>query len=59
VAATFSELEVFHGTVDCAKKNLTREAVNELLLATDNEGMSVLEVEAKCGNINSLQKMWK
>jgi hypothetical protein len=28
VAATFSELELFHGVFDCAKLNPTREEVN-------------------------------
>jgi hypothetical protein len=58
VATTFSELEVFHGIIDCAKDNLTSEEVNILLLATDNEGRTVLNVVAECSNINSLQKMW-
>ena len=46
MAAWSFELEMFHEILNWAKGNVTREEVNKLLLAKDNEGRSVFHVAA-------------
>jgi hypothetical protein len=40
-----------------AKKNLTKEEVNKLLLITDNAGRMVLHVAAEMGIVGGLQEI--
>jgi hypothetical protein len=47
VAAESWELEVIRGKFNWIKENLTREEVNKMFLATDNEGRTVFLVAAK------------
>ena len=47
VAAMFCYLEVFEGIFNWAKKNLTTEKVNKLLLDTDNTGRTVFHMAAE------------
>jgi hypothetical protein len=51
VAATFSELLLFPGILNCAKENLAREEVYKLFLGTDYEGKAVFHVAAMFCNI--------
>jgi endo-1,4-beta-D-glucanase Y len=46
VAADFCQLGVFHRILNWAKENVTKEEVKDLLLATDNEGRTVIDVAA-------------
>jgi hypothetical protein len=58
VAAGLSELEIFKGIFNLAKKNLTTEEVNKLLLAADNEGRTVFKMAAKFSTQEILQEIF-
>jgi hypothetical protein len=47
VAAENYEVAVFQGILNWAKKNLTKEEVNKLLLDRNNVGMTVFHVAAE------------
>jgi endo-1,4-beta-D-glucanase Y len=55
VALTFYKLELPQGIWNWAKKNLTKEEVKELLLATDNEGRTVFNLAADFHNLEVLR----
>jgi endo-1,4-beta-D-glucanase Y len=47
VAAHRYNAKLFQGILNWAKKNLTKEVVNKLLLATDNAGRTIFHEAAK------------
>ena len=57
MAGMFYKVEIFQGILNWAKGNLTREEVNKLLLATDNERSRVFHFEAEFWKLELLQEI--
>ena len=49
------KLDVLQGILNLAKEDPTREEVNKLLLVTDNEGRTVIDVAARFGELQVIQ----
>jgi hypothetical protein len=49
------KLDVLQGILILAKEDPTREQVNKLLLATDNEGRNVIDVAARHCELQVIQ----
>ena len=57
MAAEVCELEEFQGILNWANESLTREEVIKLLLATDNEGRTVIHVAGKYNTKEKFQRI--
>jgi hypothetical protein len=59
VAATWGKLEISQKVCDSVKEELTTEEMyNKMLLGIDSEGRTVLNLAAKWGQLEELQKLW-
>jgi hypothetical protein len=56
VAAMVSKMELFQGLLIWAKKNLKKDELNKLLLATSNEGGTVSHTAAV---VSKLEGFWR
>ena len=55
MAAMNCKLDVLQGILNLAKEDPTREEVNKLLLVTDNEGRTVIDVAARHCELQVIQ----
>jgi hypothetical protein len=57
VAAIVSKIELFQGLLFWAKKNLTKNEWNKLLLAISNEGGTVSHTAAVVSKVEGFQRI--
>jgi hypothetical protein len=57
VAGVFSKIDVFQGIPNLDKENLSTEELNKMILATDNEGSAVYNMEADFSKIDLFQRI--